>query len=97
MATATQPYLYAMAHHTTNVPAEKKLIKSDSPLIHQGTAPPPAKKDFILLPDPEKANPQITTISENIAIVIKSKLAIVLCTVNQTYRFYDYMRLILRK
>jgi hypothetical protein len=44
MVIATSPLVYAMEPHTTKVPAEKKLIKSDKPLIHQGTAPPPAKK-----------------------------------------------------
>jgi hypothetical protein len=58
------------------VPAEKKLIKSDNPLIHQGTAPPPAKKDFMLLPAPEKDRPQMTTIRENTTIVIRSKYPI---------------------
>ena len=76
-----------MAPHTTNVPAEKKLIKSESPLIHQGTAPSPAKNDFILFPDPEKANPQITTIREKIAIVIRSKFAIAVYSLCQTYLF----------
>jgi hypothetical protein len=33
-----------MVPHTTKVPAEKKLINSDVPLIHHGTCPPPPKK-----------------------------------------------------
>jgi hypothetical protein len=32
-----------MDPHTTKVPAEKKLINKDNPLIGQGTAPPAAK------------------------------------------------------
>ena len=41
----------------TNVPAEKKPMNSDSPLIHQGTLPPPAKKLFIFLPVEENSEP----------------------------------------
>jgi hypothetical protein len=52
-------------------------MNKDKPLIHQGTAPPPAKKDYILFPDPEKARPQTTTIMENIVIVSRSKFAII--------------------
>src|SRR5690242_4999550 len=76
-----------MAPHTTNVPAEKKLMNKDKPLIHQGTAPPPAKKDFILFPDPEKARPQTTTIMENIVIVSRSKFGIIKNYLSQTYLF----------
>ena len=50
MVTAIDP-------HTTNVPAEKKPMNSDSPLIHQGTLPPPAKKLFMFLPVEENSEP----------------------------------------
>ena len=61
MVMATHPLLYAMDPQTTKVPAEKKLINKDRPLIHQGSAPPAAKKDFMFFPDLEKLNPQIKT------------------------------------
>ncbi|MFR0772377.1 MAG: hypothetical protein ACLSH3_00555 [Alistipes finegoldii] len=32
-------------------------MNSDSPLIHQGTLPPPAKKLFIFLPVEENSEP----------------------------------------
>jgi hypothetical protein len=47
-----------MEPQTTKVPAETKPMKSESELIHQGTAPPAAKKDFISLPEVlEKESP----------------------------------------
>lgn len=39
-----------MLPQATNVPAEKKLMNSESPPINQGTASPPAKNDFRLRP-----------------------------------------------
>ena len=48
--TDTQPCMYANDPQATNVPAEKKLMNKDSPLIHHGTAPPPAKKVFMFFP-----------------------------------------------
>jgi hypothetical protein len=57
MVTETNPLVYAMDPQTTKVPAEKKLIKSDSPLIHHGTAPPAAKKLFIFFPELENDKP----------------------------------------
>ena len=39
-----------MEPQTTKVPAEKKLMNKDRPLMDQGTAPPAAKKDFISPP-----------------------------------------------
>ena len=53
-----------MDPHTTKVPAEKKLIKRDNPLIHHGNAPPAAKKDFMLLPDLAKDIPHTKTSAE---------------------------------
>ena len=58
-----------MDPHTTKVPAEKKLINRDNPLIHQGTAPPPAKKDLMLVPVRENKIPVTNTITENISMV----------------------------
>ncbi|CDF79839.1 hypothetical protein BN863_21270 [Formosa agariphila KMM 3901] len=43
MVTATHPLLYAIEPQTTKVPAEKKLMNRDKPLIHQGNAPPAEK------------------------------------------------------
>jgi hypothetical protein len=59
-----------MEPHTTKVPAEKKLINSDRPLIHQGTAPPAAKKLFMFLPEPEKERPAIRIPMEKMIITI---------------------------
>jgi hypothetical protein len=47
----THPEVYAIEPQTTNVPAETKPIKRESELIHHGTAPPAAKKDFMSFPD----------------------------------------------
>ena len=66
---ATMPFVYAMEPQTTKVPAEKKLMNNDNPLIHHGIAPPPAKKDFMLEPVRENDSPVINTISEKINIV----------------------------
>ena len=65
MVTATMPELYAIEPQTTKVPTEKKLIKRDSPLIHQGTAPPAAKKDLALPPLRENDKPSAKTSREN--------------------------------
>ena len=73
MVIATIPCVYAMEPHTTKVPAEKKLMNNDNPLIHQGIAPPPAKKDFTLVPVFEKDIPVTNTIREKINMVQKSK------------------------
>jgi hypothetical protein len=73
MVIATSPWVYAIEPHTTKVPAEKKLINSDNPLIHAGTAPPPAKKDLMLDPVLEKDIPVANTIREKIRIVQISK------------------------
>jgi hypothetical protein len=70
MVIATKPYLYAIEPHTTNVPAEKKLINSDSPFMDHGTDPPAAKKDFMLVPFFPKESPATKMISENIAMVM---------------------------
>jgi hypothetical protein len=58
-----------MEPQTTKVPAEKKLMKSESPLIHQGTAPPAAKKDLISLPVRDKDNPVRNTTIEKSPMV----------------------------
>jgi hypothetical protein len=70
MVTETHPNVYAMDPHTTKVPAEKKLINSDSPLIHHGTAPPAAKKLFMFLPEPEKERPAIRIPTEKTIITM---------------------------
>ena len=59
-----------MEPHTTNVPAEKKLINNERPLIHQGTAPPAAKKLFMFFPEPEKERPTIRIPMEKIIIIM---------------------------
>jgi hypothetical protein len=43
------------------VPAEKKLMKRDKPFIHQGTAPPPAKKVLRFLADFPNDSPAAIT------------------------------------
>ena len=70
MVTETHPCVYAIEPHTTKVPAEKKLINSERPLIHHGTAPPAAKKFFIFLPEPEKESPAIRIPMEKITITM---------------------------
>jgi hypothetical protein len=47
----THPEVYAIEPQTTNVPADTKPMNRESELIHQGTAPPAAKKDFISFPE----------------------------------------------
>jgi hypothetical protein len=54
------------------VPAEKKLMKSDKPPINQGTASPPAKKDFILVPVRENSKPILNINAEKIKMTIRS-------------------------
>jgi hypothetical protein len=66
---ATAPSVYAIEPHTTNVPAEKKLIKSDKPLIQYGTDPPAAKNDFMLVPDLANDIPVTKTTREKIDMV----------------------------
>src|SRR5680860_175326 len=66
-----------MEPQTTKVPAEKKLIKSERPLIHHGRAPPAAKKDFMFLPDLEKLKPHIKTNRVKTTITAMSKLCII--------------------
>lgn len=72
MVMATQPLEYAMEPHTTKVPAEKKLINRERPLIHQGSAPPAAKNDFMFLPDFEKLSPHTKTSKVKISITVIS-------------------------
>jgi hypothetical protein len=68
--TATQPDVYAMEPHTTNVPAEKKPMNRDNPDIHHGTLPPAAKKLFIVLPLLENNNPDpMTQRVKNIMVI----------------------------
>ncbi len=55
-----------MEPQTTKVPALKKLMKRESPLIPHGTDPPPAKKDVIFFPDLAKEIPARTMIREKI-------------------------------
>jgi hypothetical protein len=55
----------------TNVPADTKPIKSDSPLIHQGTAPPAAKNDFISFAEVLENESHINKISIENSIIIK--------------------------
>jgi hypothetical protein len=55
-----------MEPHTTKVPALKKLMKRESPLIPQGTDPPPAKKEIRFFPDLENEIPARTMIREKI-------------------------------
>ena len=50
----------------------KKLMNNDRPFIHQGTAPPAAKKVFMLLPEEEKDMPVTNTISAKINSTIRS-------------------------
>jgi hypothetical protein len=65
----TQPEVYAMEPQTTNVPAETKPMKRESELIHQGTAPPAAKKDFISFPEVlEKERPIVKIKREKTSI-----------------------------
>src|SRR5690606_11673233 len=73
MVIATIPYVYAIEPQTTKVPAEKKLIKRESPLMGQGTAPPAAKKDFISAPCFPKDRPATMIIKLNTIMVRKSK------------------------
>ena len=77
-----------MEPHTTNVPAEKKPINKERPLIHQGTAPPAAKKEFRFLPEPENEIPVIRTKTENNTIVIKSIVNIL--TIYEIVNIYLY-------
>ena len=67
-----------MDPQTTKVPAEKKLINKDKPLIQYGTAPPAAKKDFIFCPDLAKDMPVINTTREKIVIVQMSSVVTIL-------------------
>jgi hypothetical protein len=64
--------VYAIEPQTTKVPAEKKPIKSERPLIYQGTEPPAAKKEVMLFPEPENEMPVRITIREKANIVIIS-------------------------
>jgi hypothetical protein len=57
-----------MEPQATKVPAEKKLIKSESPPMNQGTASPAAKKDLRFLPVLEKENPTSMIKTEKITI-----------------------------
>jgi hypothetical protein len=70
MVTETKPFVYAIEPQTTNVPAEKKLMKSDNPLIHQGTAPPAAKKLFMFFPELENERPPISMPIEKMIIIM---------------------------
>jgi hypothetical protein len=63
----------------------KKLIKSDNPLIHQGNAPPAAKKDFMLLPDFAKTFHMIKTSAEKTTTTQTSILP--MCNVNLMLNF----------
>jgi hypothetical protein len=66
-----------MEPQTTKVPAETKPMNKYIPLIHQGTAPPAAKKERISLPDFFEKDSPIKIISkENDAITMKSVLVI---------------------
>ena len=76
MVTETQPCVYAIDPHTTKVPAEKKPIKRERPLIYQGTEPPAAKNDDMLFPEPENEMPVKITIREKAKIEIISILLI---------------------
>jgi hypothetical protein len=53
-----------MEPHTTKVPALKKLMKRERPLIPHGTDPPPAKKEVRFFPDLVKEIPARTIIRE---------------------------------
>jgi len=60
-----------MDPQTTKVPAETNPINKDKLLIHQGTAPPAAKKDFMSLPEVfEKESPINKIRSEKSTITI---------------------------
>ena len=74
---ATKPSVYAIDPQTTKVPAEKKLMNKDNPLIQYGTAPPAAKKDFMFCPDLANEIPVINTTSEKIEMVQISKVVTV--------------------
>src|SRR5690554_2610437 len=77
MVMETHPYAYATDPQTTKVPAEKKPMNNDNPLICQGTAPPAAKKEVISFPFLEKAKPEIKTPPVRTIIIIMSKMLIV--------------------
>ncbi len=76
IVTATHPCEYAIDPHTTNVPAEKKPMNNESPLIDHGIAPPAAKNDFISFPFFEKDNPAIIIPMLKKIMVIRSKSSI---------------------
>ena len=78
MVIATHPYLYAIEPHATNVPAEKKLIKSDNPPINQGTDSPPAKNDFKLIPVLAKTSPIHNTNAEKTKMTMVSILGLII-------------------
>lgn len=66
-----------MEPQTTKVPAETKPMNKDIPFIHQGTAPPAAKKEIISFPDFLEKDSPIKIISmENNAITMKSVVVI---------------------
>src|SRR5690554_1594641 len=76
----THPYAYATDPHTTKVPAEKKPMNNDNPLICQGTAPPAAKKEVMFFPFFEKAIPEPRTPAVRRIIIKISKMLIVSCS-----------------
>src|SRR5690554_4278724 len=77
MVMDTHPYAYATDPHTTKVPAEKKPMNNDNPLICQGTAPPAAKKEVMFFPFFEKAIPDPRTPAVRSNIIGMSKIPIV--------------------
>jgi hypothetical protein len=61
-----------MDPQATKVPAEKKLMNKDSPPMNQGTASPPAKKDFKFRPVRANSIPIANTKAEKIKITAVS-------------------------
>lgn len=59
-------------------------MNSERPLMYHGMVPFAAKKDCILLPFWEKANPTKTTPRENSTIVMMSRVVISNDLVNKT-------------
>ena len=64
--------------------SEKNPMNSERPLMYHGMVPFAAKKDCILLPFWEKANPTKTTPRENSTIVMMSRVVISNDLVNKT-------------
>ena len=68
-----------MLPQTTKVPAAKKPIKSDSPLIAHGMFPPPPKNPLRSFPDFDREMPVASTATEKITTVIMSSMPISMC------------------